>query len=187
MNRRETAIPGVFIIEPSVFGDERGWFMETYQQERYAQLGLPTDFVQDNLAFSTRGVLRGLHVQYPHAQGKLVQVLQGEVYDVAVDIRSGSPTFGRWEAAMLVANERKQFYIPPGFAHGYYVLSDCALFNYKCSDYYHPETQFSIRWDDPDIGIEWPMGPEPVLVDKDRDAPLLSGVPDKRLPQFSQA
>lgn len=187
MNRRETAIPGVFIIEPNVFGDERGWFMETYQQERYAELGLPADFVQDNLAFSTSGVLRGLHVQHPHAQGKLVQVLQGEVYDVAVDIRSGSPTFGRWEAAMLVANEHKQFYIPPGFAHGYYVLSDCALFNYKCSDYYHPETQFSIRWDDPDIGIEWPLGPEPVLVDKDRDAPLLRGVPDKRLPQFRQA
>jgi len=186
MKSRETTIPGVLVIEPSLFGDERGWFMETYQRGRYVELGLPADFVQDNLAFSTRGVLRGLHVQHPHGQGKLVQVLLGEVFDVAVDIRVGSPTFGKWEAAMLVAEAHNQFYIPSGFAHGYYVLSDSALFNYKCTDNYHPETQFSIRWDDPDIGIEWPLGPEPLLADKDRDAPLLREVPDQRLPRFSQ-
>jgi len=183
----ETEIPGVLLLEPRVFGDERGWFMETWQQERYAELGLPASFVQDNQAYSRRGVLRGLHVQYPHSQGKLVQVMHGEVFDVAVDIRRGSPHFGRWVGAILSGENWRQFYVPEGFAHGYSVLSEDALFTYKCTDLYHPETQFSVRWDDPALDIAWPLEADPILADKDRDAPLLSEIPEDQLPPYEGA
>lgn len=180
----ETEIPGVLLVEPQVFGDERGWFMESWQQARYAEHGIPGPFVQDNQAYSCRGVLRGLHLQHPHGQGKLVQVIEGEVFDVAVDVRRGSPHFGHWVGSVLSAENRRQFYIPEGFAHGYCVLSEAALFSYKCTDLYHPETQFSIRWDDPALGIEWPLEGEPILADKDRDAPRLCEIALERLPPF---
>ena len=174
----------VLLIDLRVFGDARGWFAETWQAERYAAAGIPSRFVQDNAAYSQRGVLRGLHAQHPYDQGKLIQVLQGEIYDVAVDIRRGSPTFGRWVGIPLSAARPQQVWIPPGFAHGYCVLSDEALFTYKCTDFYHPETQFSVRWDDPAIGIEWPLEIAPVLADKDREAPLLAAVPPEQLPDY---
>ncbi len=180
----ETEIPGVLIIEPKVFGDDRGWFMESWQQQRYAEVGIPGPFVQDNQAHSLRGVLRGLHVQNPHAQGKLVQVLQGEVFDVAVDIRRGSPAFGRWVGVHLSSKDKRQFWVPAGFAHGYCVLSPEAMFAYKCDDFYHPETEFSVRWDDPDIGIDWPLQEAPALSPKDADAPLLRTIPPERLPRY---
>ncbi len=183
MKAIETALPGVLILEPRVFGDTRGFFMETWQRERYRELGIDADFVQDNLSFSAAGVLRGLHFQNPHPQAKLVQVLQGEVYDVAVDIRIGSPTFGQWAATRLSSDNKRQFYVPPGFAHGFCVLSETALFSYKCSDYYHPEAEASIRWDDPAIGIEWPLT-SVSLSDKDRDAPTLNQIPKQRLPRY---
>ena len=180
----ETHLPEVRLIQPQVFGDARGWFMESWQEARYQALGIPGPFVQDNQALSVKGVLRGLHAQNPHPQGKLVQVLQGEVFDVAVDIRKGSPRFGQWAGALLSGDNHHQFWIPPGFAHGYCVLSDEALFSYKCTDYYHPEGEFSVRWDDPAIGIQWPLTAPPVLSDKDRNAPLLKDIPDERLLAF---
>ena len=151
-----TEIEGVFIIEPSVFGDARGYFMETYQQEEFAAAGIPGPFVQDNQSKSTKGVLRGLHFQKEHTQGKLVRVVSGEVFDVAVDCRPKSKTFGKWVGVVLSAENKKQFYIPQGFAHGFLVLSDEAEFTYKCTDYYDPTSEGGIRWDDPDIGIQWP-------------------------------
>ena len=183
MNVIATELPGVLIVEPKVFPDARGFFVETYNKERYAACGIAVDFVQDNLSFSSRGVLRGLHYQNPHAQGKLVYVLQGEVWDVAVDIRPGSPQFGRWTAVTLSSDNKRQFYIPPGFAHGFCVLSDTALFTYKCTDLYHPECDGGIRWDDPELGIAWPVA-EPLLSDKDRKQPLLKDVPTGRLPHL---
>ena len=182
MNVIATELPGVLIVEPKVFPDSRGFFVETYNKERYAACGIADDFVQDNLSFSSRGVLRGLHYQNPHTQGKLVYVLQGEVWDVAVDIRSDSPQFGRWTSVTLSADNKRQFYIPPGFAHGFCVLSETALFTYKCTDLYHPECDGGIRWDDPDIGIAWPVK-EPILSDKDQKQPLLKDVPAWRLLQ----
>ncbi|MBU0498485.1 MAG: dTDP-4-dehydrorhamnose 3,5-epimerase [Gammaproteobacteria bacterium] len=177
-------LPGLRIVRPARHGDSRGWFMETWRQESYAELGSGAVFVQDNLAKSEQGVLRGLHIQHPHGQGKLVQVFTGRVFDVAVDVRRGSPTFGRHEAVILDAEEPVQFYIPPGFAHGYYVMSEEAIFGYKCTDYYHPETQFAVRWDDPALGIDWPLIGEPLLSAKDRAAPLLAEIPPERLPAF---
>ena len=168
----ETSLPGVLIIEPKIFPDARGFFVETYNKDRYVNNGILPEFVQDNLSFSTRGVLRGLHYQNPHAQGKLVYVLQGEVWDVAVDIRRDSPQFGQWTAVTLSSENKKQFYIPPGFAHGFCVLSETALFTYKCTDLYHPECDGGVRWDDPAIGIQWPIS-DPILSDKDRNLPLL--------------
>lgn len=179
-----TAIPEVLLIEPAVFGDARGWFCESWQRPRYAEAGIGPEFVQDNQAFSGHGILRGLHAQQPYAQGKLVQVLAGSVFDVAVDIRRGSPTFGRWVGAELNAANKRQFWVPEGFLHGYLVTSEQALFAYKCTELYHPETQFAVRWDDPDIGIDWPPGIAPVLSDKDRDAPLLHELPAERLPRY---
>ncbi len=178
----QTEIPGVLVIEPRVHGDARGWFMESWQERRYAEAGLPGRFVQDNLAFSRHGILRGLHAQHPHGQGKLVQVLAGEVFDVAVDIRRGSPTFGRWTGVLLSAENHRQLWVPPGFAHGYLVTSESALFAYKCTDFYHPEHELAIRWDDPDIGIDWPVVGPPRLSEKDRDAPLLRELDPARLP-----
>jgi dTDP-4-dehydrorhamnose 3,5-epimerase len=187
MNIVTTDIPGVLIIEPKVFGDERGFFLETWQQHRYAEAGIGPDFVQDNLAYSRRGVLRGLHLQNPHAQGKLVQVLDGEVFDVAVDVRRGSPWFGRWIGCRLSGENKRQFWVPEGFAHGYLVTSDTALFNYKCTGLYHPETQFSVRWDDPVIGIDWPLDGEPVLSGADHAAQTLEEIDPERLPVFTSS
>ena len=183
MKVSETALPGVLILEPEVFADTRGFFLETYHRQRYAACGLPADFVQDNLSFSTRGVLRGLHYQQPRAQGKLVCALQGEVWDVAVDLRAGSSQFGRWTAVTLSAENRRQLYIPPGFAHGFCVLSDAALFSYKCTEFYDQAGDAGVRWDDPELGIAWPVA-GPVLSEKDRRLPLLREVPEGRLPRL---
>ena len=183
MKVTETALPGVLIIEPKVFPDARGFFVETYNKERYSASGIEVDFVQDNLSFSSRGVLRGLHYQKPHAQGKLVYVLQGEVWDIAVDIRHGSPKFGEWTAVTLSSENKKQFYVPPGFAHGFCVLSETALFTYKCTDFYHPECDAGVRWDDPDLGINWPIT-APILSEKDGKLPFLRDIPVGRLPQL---
>jgi len=184
MKVQETAIPGVLIIEPKVFGDQRGFFMETWQGERYAGHGVPERLVQDNMALSRHGVLRGLHAQYPHPQGKLVQVMRGEVFDVAVDIRLGSPWFGQWVGARLSGENKRQFWVPAGFAHGYCVLSDEALFTYKCSDFYHPEHELSVLWNDPAIGIDWPLDSTPLLSEKDREAAPLAGIDPQRLPSY---
>lgn len=181
----ETKLPGVLIIEPKVFGDARGFFMESWNKERYQEAGLPARFVQDNLSFSARGVLRGLHFQNPNPQGKLVSVLWGEVFDVAVDIQVGSPTFGQWVGISLSAENKRQFYIPEGFAHGFVVTSDVALFSYKCTAYYSPDTESSLLWNDPEIGINWPIY-KPVLSDKDRAAPTLAEIAVRMLPQFAQ-
>jgi dTDP-4-dehydrorhamnose 3,5-epimerase len=167
----ETALPGVLIIEPKVHGDARGFFIETYHAQRYAEQGLPDTFVQDNHSRSSRGVLRGLHYQLQHPQGKLVRVTQGEVFDVAVDIRKGSPTFGQWAGVLLSGENHRQFYVPPGFAHGFCTLSDTADFLYKCTDYYHPECEYGVLWNDPAIGIEWPQM-DYLLSQKDLDEDL---------------
>ena len=157
-----TGIPGVMIIEPTVFGDSRGYFMETYSQQEFAAAGIPGPFVQDNQSKSTKGVLRGLHFQTRHPQGKLVRVVRGEVFDVAVDCRPHSPTFGKWEGVVLSAENKRQFYIPQGFAHGFLVLSDAAEFTYKCTDFYDPAGEGGVKWDDADIGIQWPAVDAPV-------------------------
>jgi dTDP-4-dehydrorhamnose 3,5-epimerase len=183
MNVIETDLPGVLIVEPNVFGDERGFFMESWNGRRYEEAGLPGRFVQDNLSYSARGVLRGLHFQNPRLQGKLVSVLQGEVFDVAVDIRVGSPTFGRWTGTALSAENRRQFYVPEGFAHGFLVTSEATLFFYKCTDYYAPSAEGAILWNDPDIGIEWPTD-APILSERDRTAPRLREVPEDILPRY---
>lgn len=153
----DTLIEGLKVIEPSVFGDSRGFFMETYNYKDYSQAGLDMKFVQDNLSMSSKGVLRGLHFQYKHPQGKLVSVIKGEVFDVAVDIRKGSPTYGQWYGITLTEENKKQFYIPEGFAHGFLVLTEEAVFTYKCTDYYHPEDEGGIIWNDTDIDIKWPL------------------------------
>lgn len=177
-------ILGVQIIEPAVHGDDRGFFMESYSRDRYAEAGLPRDFVQDNLSLSSKGILRGLHLQHPHDQGKLCFVLEGEVFDVAVDVRLGSPTFGRWEGFILSSKNKRQLYVPPGFAHGFCVLSERALFSYKCTDFYSAPSELGIAWDDADIGIEWPIQ-SPRLSAKDRLNPSLRDVPAERLPRYA--
>ena len=153
----KTSIEGVYIIESKVFGDSRGYFMETYNKEAFEEGGLTMNFVQDNESRSTKGVLRGLHFQTKHSQGKLVRVTHGEVFDVAVDLRKGSKTFGKWEGVVLTSENKKQFYIPEGFAHGFLVLSDTATFNYKCTDFYAPKYDCGLIWNDKDIAIEWPL------------------------------
>lgn len=183
MNVSETPLPGVLLLEPRVFRDARGAFLETWNQDRYRELGLPGRFVQDNVSSSARGVLRGLHYQHPEGQGKLVTVLHGEVFDVAVDIRAGSPTYGRWWGAILSGENSRQIYIPEGFAHGFVVTGESAIFSYKCTAYYAPSDEGSIRWDDPEIGIEWPVA-APVLSPKDAAAPTLRELPEGRLPRF---
>src|SRR5438067_4976463 len=152
MKVTETVLPGVLMIEPKAFGDQRGFFMELFSVSRYAAIGIHLPFVQDNISRSRRGVLRGLHFQHPYGQAKLVWVLEGEVFDVVVDIRVGSPTFGEWCGTYLSADNKRQLYIPTGFAHGFVVTSSSALFTYKCTEYYHPESERSIRWNDPQIG-----------------------------------
>ncbi len=168
MNVLETALPGVLILEPKVHGDARGFFMESYNRRRFAELGLPDEFVQDNHSRSARGVLRGLHYQIRQPQGKLVRVTRGAVFDVAVDLRRSSPSFGRWAGVELTEDNHRMLWIPPGFAHGFLVLSEIADFLYKTTDYYAPEHERCIRWDDPDIGIDWPLETEPLLSAKDR-------------------
>lgn len=179
----ETTLPGVLIIEPKVFGDERGFFQETYHEQRYQEMGIKERLVQDNHSRSGKGVLRGLHYQLNHPQGKLVRATAGEVFDVAVDIRQGSPTFGKWHGIILTGENHRQFYVPPGFAHGFVVLSDSADFLYKCSDYYHPEDEGAVIWNDPDIGIDWPMT-EVSLSQKDAAASRLADIPAEQLPQY---
>lgn len=183
MKVHTTELPGVLLIEPNVFGDARGFFMESWNRKRYFEAGLTADFVQDNVSLSKHGILRGLHFQYPQPQGKLVQVLKGAVYDVAVDIRQGSPTFGRWFGAELSVDNHRQLFVPEGFAHGFCVLTDEALFAYKCTDFYNPETEKSLRWDDPDLAIDWPVD-DPLLSDKDRAGKFLKQFPDTELPPF---
>jgi dTDP-4-dehydrorhamnose 3,5-epimerase len=168
-----------------VFGDARGYFFESYNARRYAEAGIAAAFVQDNVSLSQRGVLRGLHFQHPYGQGKLVGVLTGQVFDVAVDVRRGSPTFGRWVGECLSAENKRQLYIPPGFAHGFLVTSDEALFAYKCTEYYHPETERSIRWDDARLGIDWPID-GPVVSTKDNVAVTLDAMPAEFLPAFGR-
>lgn len=177
-----TGIAGLTVIEPEVRGDRRGYFMETYQQEAFAAAGLDVRFVQDNQSASVKGVLRGLHFQKQHPQGKLVRVISGEVFDVAVDLRPGSPTYGRWEGVVLSAENRRQFFVPRGFAHGFLVLSDEAEFCYKCDDVYHPNDEGGLMWNDPAIGIMWPAmeGDEAfdetkvILSEKDKAHPAFS-------------
>jgi dTDP-4-dehydrorhamnose 3,5-epimerase len=184
VNVLETSLPGVLIVEPRVFGDARGHFFESFAAGRYAAAGIPGPFVQDNISRSRRGILRGLHLQNPHAQGKLVSALVGEVFDVAVDVRVGSPTFGKWVGVTLSEANHRQLWVPPGFAHGFCVTSDEAIFHYKCTDAYHPECELSVRWNDPAIAIEWPVA-EPTLNDKDAKALRLADIPRDRLPSFA--
>ena len=170
-----TDLPEVVRIVPTVHEDARGYFMETWQARRFHDAGIDLDFVQDNVSASSKGTLRGLHFQIEQAQGKLVRVVSGEVFDVAVDMRRSSPNFGKWVGEILSADNKHQLWVPPGFAHGFLVLSDTAMFEYKCTDYYAPEFERSVRWDDPEIGINWPLekGEQPVLSPKDREAPFL--------------
>jgi len=183
MKITETKLPGVLIVEPKVFGDERGFFFETWQEERYKSLGIQGPFVQDNVSFSAKGVLRGLHYQLPHAQGKLVSVLSGEVYDVAVDIRTGSPTFGQSVGVSLTGDNHRQLWIPAGFAHGFCVVSSTAYFMYKCTDVYTPSAEGGILWNDPDLGIDWPVTGA-VLSEKDKVYPRLKDVQAEHLPKY---
>lgn len=172
----ETKIKDLYIIEPTVFGDSRGYFMETYSKRDFFEAGLTMEFVQDNESKSKKGVLRGMHFQTKHTQGKLVRVTEGEVFDVAVDLRKGSPTFGMWEGVLLTAENKKQFYVPEGFAHGFLVVSDVAIFNYKCTDYYAPEYDSGLLWNDEEVGIEWPLDgiDEILLSEKDKVQKKLS-------------
>lgn len=169
-----TDLPDVIRIEPTVHGDERGFFMETWHTRRFHEAGIDGEFVQDNVSQSSKGTLRGLHYQIEHSQGKLVRVVQGEVFDLAVDLRKSSPHYGQWVSEVLSAENKHQLWIPPGYGHGFLVLSDTAEFEYKCTEYYAPEFERAIRWDDPDLGIEWPLldGKQPVLSSKDAGAPF---------------
>ena len=169
----KTDIDGVFIIKPKVFGDGRGYFMETYNENDFIKAGLDYKFVQDNQSESFKGVLRGLHFQKSHPQAKLVRVLEGEVYDVAVDLRKGSPTYGKYVGVLLSGENKRMFMIPRGFAHGFLVLSQTAVFTYKCDDFYHPEDEGGIIWDDPDIDIDWPFKEGVLLSEKDKKHPTL--------------
>ena len=182
MKVEKTDLPGVLKVTPDVFEDQRGSFFESFRADRYAAHGIPTEFAQDSVSRSRHGVLRGLHFQWPGAQGKLVYVLEGEVFDVAVDVRQDSPTFRRWAGHRLSAENRAQLWIPPGYAHGFLVLSDHALFAYKCTTPYDPKSEQAIRWDDPDLAIRWPMR-TPMLSHKDVTAPRLREIDPNRLPR----
>ncbi len=184
MDIEKMPIPDVLLIKPVVHGDHRGWFVETYQQDRYQQTAIPDSFIQDNMAYSSQGTLRGLHAQHPNDQGKLVQVIVGEVLDVAVDIRRGSPWFGQWVSARLSAENKHQFWVPAGFAHAYIVLSETAIFSYKCTDRYAPEHEISIRWNDPALAIDWQTEQPPLLSEKDQNAPLLADIAKNKLPKY---
>ena len=177
-------LPGCLLIEPRVFGDDRGYFFESFNHDRLRELGLQPRFVQGNVSRSARGVLRGLHYQWPKPQGKFISVLEGEVYDVAVDIRRGSPTFGRSAAMILSAENRRHLWVPEGFAHGFVVLSDTALFHYLCTETYDAAADAGIRWNDASLGIDWPVS-APRLSAKDAMAPFLADVPPERLPVYA--
>lgn len=183
MNVKETTLEGLLLIEPDCHGDRRGFFMETWQRDRYRQYGIDVEFVQDNLSQSKQGVLRGLHFQYPFSQDKLVYVLEGEVFDVAVDIRKGSPTFGQWEGFYLSADNNNQVLVPGGFAHGFFVMSEKALFAYKCTDFYAPTAEKGIIWNDPQIAIKWPVE-KPILSEKDLALPYLKDFKKGELPPY---
>jgi dTDP-4-dehydrorhamnose 3,5-epimerase len=180
-----TTLPGVILIETEVFSDNRGFFMETFHQRKYAEIGINSAFVQDNLSHSRGGVLRGLHYQLRYPQAKLVYVLSGEIFDVVVDIRKGSPAFGKWEGVTLSAENRRQIYIPEGFAHGFCVLSESADVVYKCTDFYVPGDDYGILWSDPDISIDWPIK-DPILSDKDSRHPLLNMIHQELLPVYNR-
>ena len=180
---KKTELAGVLILDPRVHRDARGAFFDAWHEKRYAALGIDGPFVQDNISRSTRGVLRGLHFQNPNGQGKLMQVLEGEVFDVVVDVRNGSPTFGQWTSVTLSEQNAWQFWIPDGFAHGFCVTSDWAIFAYKCTAYYDPASEHTLRWNDPDIGIDWPV-PQPNLSGKDREGALLKDLGADQLPSY---
>ena len=179
----ETSLPGVLLVEPKVHGDARGFFVETYHRHRYHDAGMELEFVQDNHSRSRRGTLRGLHAQLRRPQGKLLRCVEGEIFDVAVDARQGSPHYGQWVGEMLTAENFRQLYIPPGFLHGFCVLSDIAQVEYKCTDVYVPDDEISVAWDDPALGIEWPID-EPLLSQRDLDARPLAELAD-RFPTYS--
>ena len=183
MKFTKTAFPDVFLIEPDVFKDTRGFFMETYNQRKYAEGGIDQVFVQDNYSHSRYGILRGLHYQLKNAQGKLVVVITGEIFDIVVDIRIGSPKFGQWFGAHLSAENRRQIFVPEGFAHGFIVLSESVDVIYKCTDFYTPGDEYGIFWADPSIGIDWPIR-NPILSDKDSKNPKLREIPEELLPAF---
>ena len=182
----KTPLPGVLVLEPKLHGDSRGFFLETYREDTLKEAGIHDHFVQDNHSRSTRGILRGLHYQLTQPQGKLVRVASGAVYDVSVDVRSGSPTFGQWYGTTLDEKNMRMMYIPPGFAHGFVVLSDTTDFIYKCTDYYHPQSEQGILWNDPAIGIEWPLA-DIRLSEKDSNNPLLQDQQEELLPRYSDA
>ena len=184
MKAIETDLPGCLLLEPQVFGDERGFFFESFNHDKLAAHGLAPNFVQGNVSRSARGVLRGLHYQWPKPQGKLVSVLEGEVWDVAADIRRDSPTFGQWTAAVLSAENKRHFWIPEGFAHGFVVLSESALFTYLCTATYDREADAGLRWNDARLAIDWPVA-EPLLSAKDENAPFLDEIAPERLPTYA--
>ncbi len=179
-----TSLPDVIIVEPQKFGDDRGFFMETYHRDKFAEAGITSLFVQDNFSRSILGTLRGLHFQEPHAQGKLIRVLRGRVFDVAVDIRKGSPDFGKWVSVELSEQNERQLWVPPGFAHGFCALTDIADFSYKCTGLYAPMDEQTICWDDPEIGIDWPVT-DPIISEKDAGALMLCD--QQALPAYSQS
>jgi dTDP-4-dehydrorhamnose 3,5-epimerase len=180
----ETDLPGCLVIEPQIFGDERGFFYESFNHDKLAAHGLQPAFVQGNVSSSTQGVLRGLHYQWPNPQGKYISVSEGEVWDVAVDVRRGSPTFGRWTAVVLSAENRRHFWVPEGYAHGFVTLSERAVFHYLCTATYDREADAAIRWDDAELAIDWPVT-DPTLSEKDARAPFLRDVPADRLPVYA--
>jgi dTDP-4-dehydrorhamnose 3,5-epimerase len=180
-----SSLPEILIIEPSVFQDERGFFMETYQQRRYTEAGIESIFVQDNLSRSVHGTLRGLHYQVKHAQAKLIQVIEGTIFDVALDIRRGSPYFGQWTSAHLSDENKRQLFLPEGFAHGFCVLSESAQVVYKCTDFYAAEDEGGVLWSDPTLAIAWPIS-EPLLSEKDSQLPCLADIPSERLPVYEE-
>jgi dTDP-4-dehydrorhamnose 3,5-epimerase len=184
MQVTHTPLPGVLLFEPQTFTDNRGWFVESYNEEKYSKAGLTARFVQDNHSYSIKNVVRGLHFQQHHPQGKLVRVVAGAVFDVAVDIRRGSPTFGQWFGAMLSADNKKQLYIPPNFAHGFSVMSENAEFLYKCTDFYHPGDEIGLLWNDPQVNVDWHLNGDAVISTKDAVLPTLEDVHD-RLPIYS--
>jgi dTDP-4-dehydrorhamnose 3,5-epimerase len=179
----DTPLPGVRIIDTNRFADERGWFAEVWNAERYRAAGLELVFAQDNVSFSRRGVLRGMHFQWPNGQGKLISVLSGAVFDACVDVRAGSPTFGRWFGSVLSDDNRQQLWVPEGFAHGFLVLSDTAFVHYTCTAPYDARSDRALAWNDPDVGIEWPCQPA-VVSQKDQAAPWLADLPPESLPSF---
>jgi len=185
MNVTTTKLDGVVFIEPRVFPDDRGFFLETYRADRYGEAGITLPFVQDNHSRSVRGTLRGLHAQWRKPQGKLVRCLQGEIFDVAVDMRRGSPTRGEWVGVTLTSDNFKQIYVPPGYLHGFVVVSEVAEVEYKCTDFYDPGFEVGVRWDDPAIGIDWPVPAEDVVLSgKDAAALLLAELPDEHVPVY---